>query len=134
MASWLAVFKEVAQIWAVITTGTLIGVGFIAASIYIPPVRQLCVGLAVAAFVATAAFTWGVKKEHDVVKAQQARAELLRQQRDALQDRLAKEDEARRAAGLDEMNRREQESESDYEKRLAARKVAPCPLTDDDLR
>lgn len=127
----LSILKELADIWGLITVGFVLGCGCVAGAWFLPPLRQLFAGLAVACFVSTFMFGAGVKQERDVCAAREARAELLRQERDELQAKLAGDDEARRAAGLDELNRKEMESDDAFAKRLSTK---GCTLTDDDLR
>lgn len=127
----LSILKELADIWGLITVGFVLGCGCVAGAWFLPPLRQLFAGLAVACFASTFMFGAGVKQERDVCAAREARAELLRQERDILQAKLAGDDEARRAAGLDELNRKEMESDDAFAKRLS---IKSCTLTDDDLR
>lgn len=126
------IIKQIADVWAVLTVGAVAGGGFLALAYFVPVARQIAVGLAAGCFLATFAFGYGVKQERDVWKAREFRAELLRQERDTLQAKLAGDDEARRAAGLEAANRKEEESDNDFAKRLKARPA--CFITDGDIR
>lgn len=132
MLSYFPLLRELADIWAMITVGFLLGCGCIVGAWFLPPLRQIFAGLAVACFASTFMFGAGVKQERDVCAAREARAELLRQERDRLQAKLAGDDGARRAAGLDELNRKEMESDNDFAKRISTK--VSCTITDDDLR
>lgn len=126
------IIKQIADVWAALSVGVALGGACLAGAWFLPPLRQLFAGLAVACFVATFTFGYGVKQERDVWKAREVQAEKLRQQRDDLQAKRAGDDEARRAAGLDELNRKEMESDDAFAKRLSSRPA--CNLTDGDLR
>lgn len=132
--TYFPVFKELADIWAALTIGVVLGFGCLLLAFYVPFLRQFLLGCAVACFVATFMFGWGVKQERDVCKAREEVAEKLRKERDALQAKLAELDAAHEAAGLKDLYRKEDESYADYVKRLAARKNAACLIIDDDLR
>lgn len=134
LLTYLPVLKQLADIWAALTLGVVLGFACLAASFYVPFLRQFFLGLALACFVSTFMFAWGVKQERDVCKARDEIAEQLRKERDELQKKLAELDAAREEAGLKDLNRREDESYEDYVRRLAARKGAACNLIDDDLR
>lgn len=132
--TYLPVLREIADIWAALTAGAVAGILCLAGAWFLPALRQLFIGLAVACFVATFCFGYGVKQERDVCKAREEVAEQLRTERDALQKKIAEQDAAHEAAGLKDLKRKEDESYEDYVKRLAARKDAACNLIPDDLR